>query len=79
MPVVFHHVSQSVYPEQHLAHVLRAGGRCMMGVVGIAERQRGMSEGTRQRHHMISQHEFCFRACTEKKKQTHKNKIRNGC
>lgn len=25
--------------------------------------ERGVSARTRQRHHMISQHEFCFRAC----------------
>lgn len=25
--------------------------------------ERGVSKRTRQRHHMISQHEFCFRAC----------------
>lgn len=54
------------HPGTPVLSLLGAGGRCVMGVVGWAERQRererGVSTRTRQRHHMISQHEFCFRA-----------------
>jgi len=52
----------------------RDDGWCVTGDVGRAKKgregERGVSTRSRQRHHMTSQHEFCFRACVEEETQT---------